>query len=102
MEHMLRSMEQLDQATVEHVLRAMKHADVTLDALATRTGISKSALTRRLAGETSFTVRELGLLARALNCRTWELVGEKEIGPNRAIRPGPRFGASKTQTGAKT
>lgn len=99
---MLRCMEQLDRATVEHVLRAMEHADVTLDALATRTGISKSTLTRRLTGATSFTVRELGLMARALDCRAWELVGETEVGPKLTMRSGPHFSVSKTQTGAKT
>jgi hypothetical protein len=79
-ESMLPCMEQVDRSTVEHVLRAMERADVTLAALAARTGIPKRTLTRRLAGVTSLTVRELGLMARALGCRAWELVGEAEIG----------------------
>jgi hypothetical protein len=85
-EHKLRDMEHLDRATIEHVHRAMERAGVTLDVLAAVTGIPTSVLRRRMAGARPFTIRELGLIARALGCRVGELVAEAPPPP--ALSPG--------------
>jgi DNA-binding Xre family transcriptional regulator len=68
--------QQVESTTVGLVHRAMRRADVSLDSLATAIGISTSALQRRMNGAKSLTVRELWLIARALDCRAWELVAE--------------------------
>lgn len=69
-------MEQLDEAATQNILRAMSIAGVDLEGLATASGIHKSTLVRRLSGG-PWKLRELGVIAHALGCRTKDLVGDE-------------------------
>ena len=66
-------MQQFDRAATRNVLHAMSVAGVDLDQLASATGISKEILLRRM-GKGPWKVRELGLIAHAVGCRTADLV----------------------------
>ncbi len=66
-------MDQTDRAVAENVLRQMSVAGVNLDELAAAARLTPRVLTSRLS-EGSFRVRELGLIARCLECRTGELL----------------------------
>ncbi|MEV6555925.1 hypothetical protein AB0M22_09425 [Nocardia sp. NPDC051756] len=70
-------MDKTDRTVTENVLRQMSVAGVNLDDLATAVSLTPRALTRRLTVG-SFKVRELGLIAHALDCRTAELLASNE------------------------
>lgn len=74
-ERNLLRMEQLDEAATQNILRAMSIAGVDLDGLATASGIHKATLLRRMASG-PWKLQELGRIARALGCRTMDLVSE--------------------------
>lgn len=69
-------MEQLDKAATQNVLRAISVAGRDLDEVLTATGISHSVLVKRLR-EGGWKLQELGLIARAVGCRTTDLVGDE-------------------------
>jgi len=75
MVHILDRMDQYDRTVTENVLRQMSVAGVNLDELAAATSLTPRALTRRLS-QGSFNVRELGLIAHRLHCRTGELLSD--------------------------
>lgn len=54
----------------------MSVAGVDLDDLAAATGFKKSALVRRMYGETRWKVADLVLIAKAVDCRIADLVPE--------------------------
>ena len=66
-------MDKLDIETSHLVKSSMQREKVSATRLAKTTGISKTTLLRRLSAEASFTIRELGTIARALNCHHTDL-----------------------------
>lgn len=77
MVHTLDRMDQYDRAVSANVLRQMSAADIDLGDLAKAVRLSEKTLWARLT-EGSFRVRELGLIACALDCRTTELLATDE------------------------
>jgi len=74
-------MDMLDIDASNRVKQAMKDAgDIRTTGLASLTGISRQTLDRRLTGGSSFTVSELGKIARALGRRVKDLFPSDETG----------------------
>lgn len=77
MVHILDRMDRNDRAVSDNVLRQMSAADINLGDLAKAVRLSEKTLWARLT-EGSFKVRELGLIAHILGCRTSELLADDE------------------------
>lgn len=73
MVHTLDRMDQLDRRIADNVLREMSIAAMELNQLAEIIGMSERTLWRRFT-EGGFKMRELGLIADALNCQLHTLV----------------------------
>lgn len=70
----------IDALLSERISRTLNERGSTVSWLAERTGVSERVLHSRLAGNTEFTVGELGAIATALGCGWGSLVEHHEIG----------------------
>lgn len=61
-------------AVAESVDHLMEEVGESLLSLSTKTGIARTTLRRRIAGQTSFTIRELELVAIALGTTVDNLI----------------------------